>query len=348
MKPASAKHNKSVSIIIPAFNAESTLHQVLDPLLPIIENWEILVVDDHSSDGTMALAQAMGVKVIPSNGYHNVVEARNTGALYTSGDILVFLDADVVTTLHDLTQSVNRLPLEGNVCMFAVYDRGDHLKNTVSRYKNFWIRHSTLAAPQPLQWLNSSLVVLTRKSFIKVGGFAGDFTCRHGGEDIDLGRRIAETGGAVALDKQLEVSHLKHFTLYSLWLNDQRRAQGWLSHALAFKGLISVIGSPSLANVSPGFSWSIIATSLAVLLAILTPLWPPLLLFSALLLLFGLLLNLSFLRAAFRQRIRGALLFIPLLWYDQIACATGIFIELISLVISGIRNGFHTLKCKTG
>lgn len=344
--PSGKNDETTVSIIIPAWNVESTLRQVLAPLLRLPEGWEILVVDDGSTDKTIEIARAMGVPVIPSDGHRSDLAARNTGVRATSGDILIFLDADVVTNLHDLNRSIGHLR-EGNaVCLFGVYDYGRHLPNTVSRYKNFWIRHSTLTASRPLRWLNSSLVVIRRNSFLQVDGFSEKFTCTHGGGDLDFGQRIAEGIGAVAIDETLQVSHLKHFTLRKLWINDQQRAQGWLSHALACKGLISVIGSPSLANVNPNFSWSIVATSLAVLLAALTPLWTPLALFSVLSLLFSLVLNISFIRDAFRKRIPGAIFFVPLLWFDQIACAVGIGIKLISLVLSGGRNAFHALKRK--
>lgn len=334
----------SASIIIPARNAESTLPQVLAPLLPLPENWEILVIDDHSTDRTSAIAQSMGVRVISSAGYRSVLAARNTGVALASGEVLIFIDADVVTRIGDLRQSLSRLPKDDHSCLFAVYNRGDHLLNTVSRYKNFWIRHSTLAAPQPLQWLNSSLILIRRTLFLKAGGFLGNFSCSHGGEDLDLGRRIVETGGTILLDRHLEITHLKHFTLGSLWLNDLKRAQGWLDHALTLKSPLAVIGNPSLANVSSRFSWSIITTTLAVLLMFLSPLWTPLAWLSPLLLLLSLLLNGSFLRDAFREKIRGALFFIPLLWFDLMACATGICYQIFTLTFKGRTK---TTSCST-
>ncbi len=332
MKPPVQESKKTVSIIIPSWNAESTLRQVLEPLLPIPEDWELLIVDDHSSDKTAAIAHDLGVKVIPSAGHRNVLAARNTGVSFSSGHILIFIDADIFTCIGDLKQSLARLPQEGNTCLFAVYNRGEHLLNAVSRYKNFWIRYSTLSAPRPIQWLNSSLIIIHRTTFLRAGGFLGDFSCSYGGEDIDLGRRITEAGGTIILDEHLEVAHLKQFTLPGLWLNDLRRARGWLRYALVHKGFVSVIGRPSLANVSLGFTGSIVLAVLAVLAAALAPLWTPSIFLSACLLLLSLLFNLPFVGAAFREKIRGAPLFIPLLWFDQMACATGICIELTYLI----------------
>ena len=323
---------KSVSIIVPAWNAEATLRQVLEPLLPLPDNWDIVVVDDHSTDETVAIAQSLGVRVVPSNWHRSSLKARNTGVALSRGNILVFIDADIVTCIDDLRRGIERLPEDENACLFGVYDRGDHLGNTVSRYKNFWIRHSTLASPPPFRWLNSSLIIIPRTLLNKSGGFLGNFLCSHGGEDLDLGRRIAEIGGTILLDRHLEITHLKHFTLRRLWINDLQRARGWLRHSLAIKGWASVIRSPSLANVSPDFSWAVVATTSAVPTAVLSICWPPFAILSSASLLGGVLLNFSFLREAFMEKIRGRYLFIPLLWLDQLACGLGICLEIISRI----------------
>ena len=336
MKTKTETNNHRVSIIIPAWNVASTLRQVLEPLLPLPEGWNILVVDDGSTDKTVEIARQMGVTVIPSDGRRSDLAARNTGVRATKGEILIFLDADVLTNINDLTDSVSRL-LEGSrTCLFGVYNRGQHLGNTVSRYKNYWIRHSTLNASKPLRWLNSSLIIIRRSSFLEIDGFRELFTCTHGGGDLDFGRRIAENGGSVEVDPMLQVSHLKQFSLHKLWINDYQRAQGWLRHALEFNGLKSVIAKPSLANVSPGFSWGVVAAALAILSATLSPFDALFLLLAAFLLLLAILLNYRFIRDAVHEKVRGAPLFIPLLWFDQIACATGLLAAVTGLMLQKI------------
>ena len=62
-----------ISVVIPAYNAEHTLGAGLRALLAQIEQWpqpvEVIVVDDGSQDGTAALAQALGVRVITPVSY---------------------------------------------------------------------------------------------------------------------------------------------------------------------------------------------------------------------------------------------------------------------------------------
>jgi glycosyltransferase involved in cell wall biosynthesis len=88
-----------VSIIIPVFNAEKTLAQTIDSALTqTYENFEIIVVDDGSTDGSFNIAEqfiAHGVRLLsqPNNGASS---ARNHGLRVSSGDFIQFLDADDV------------------------------------------------------------------------------------------------------------------------------------------------------------------------------------------------------------------------------------------------------------
>ena len=82
----------SVTAIIPALNEEESIGQVL-AAIPAGGVDEILVVDGGSSDGTVAIAQAEGARVIhePRRGYGR---ACATGVAAARGDIVLFLDAD--------------------------------------------------------------------------------------------------------------------------------------------------------------------------------------------------------------------------------------------------------------
>lgn len=86
--------DSSVSIVIPAYNEATTIADVLQQIRNISEEWEILVVDDGSTDDTAAVAEATGAKVVrhPYNlGNGASVKA---GALAATRDYLVFMDAD--------------------------------------------------------------------------------------------------------------------------------------------------------------------------------------------------------------------------------------------------------------
>lgn len=85
-----------VSIIIPAFNEETTLGELIDRIrvLPESSQWEIIVVDDCSTDQTADVAMAKGVTVIRHP--QNLGNGRSivSGAEAARGEILVMMDAD--------------------------------------------------------------------------------------------------------------------------------------------------------------------------------------------------------------------------------------------------------------
>jgi glycosyltransferase involved in cell wall biosynthesis len=87
----------SVSVIIPAYNAERTLGRVLEALARQVPRpEEVLVVDDASTDRTADVAREGGARVIRTEGNGFAGGARNRGWEASSGDIVVFLDADAV------------------------------------------------------------------------------------------------------------------------------------------------------------------------------------------------------------------------------------------------------------
>jgi glycosyltransferase involved in cell wall biosynthesis len=93
----------TISVVIPAFNEERFLPQILEHLRRAAEHLgavpdrhiEIIVVDNASSDRTAEVAIAAGARVI-SVPEHNIALVRNVGADAASGDLLIFLDADTL------------------------------------------------------------------------------------------------------------------------------------------------------------------------------------------------------------------------------------------------------------
>ncbi|HOB20846.1 MAG TPA: glycosyltransferase family 2 protein [Candidatus Atribacteria bacterium] len=85
-----------VSIIIPAYNEEGNIHQVLSIVSDMPDIDEVLVVNDGSSDDTSAVACSYGVRVLDLPVNKGKGNAMYQGLMKTSGDIVVFLDADLV------------------------------------------------------------------------------------------------------------------------------------------------------------------------------------------------------------------------------------------------------------
>jgi len=83
------------SIIIPAYNEEEGLPIVLGKLLPLIdETYEVIVIDDGSTDGTRDVAAAFPCKVVPHASNRGKAQAIKTGMKVARGEHLIFIDAD--------------------------------------------------------------------------------------------------------------------------------------------------------------------------------------------------------------------------------------------------------------
>src|SRR5438445_13200502 len=86
-----------ISIIGPVYNKAKDLPECLSALVGLgCPTAEIIVVDDGSTDDTAIVADRMGVNVIRLGENSGVAAARNCGARHAGGEILFFVDADVV------------------------------------------------------------------------------------------------------------------------------------------------------------------------------------------------------------------------------------------------------------
>ena len=86
-----------ISFIVPAFNEELELPATLNAIHSAARNanqdYEIVVVDDASTDSTAELAKRNGARVVSIDRRH-IAAARNAGAQESLGEILIFVDAD--------------------------------------------------------------------------------------------------------------------------------------------------------------------------------------------------------------------------------------------------------------
>lgn len=85
-----------VAAIVPAYNEEETLADVLSVLKETPRVDEILVVSDGSTDETVSIARAMGVHTIHLHRNHGKGMALAMGAVHTRAPILVFVDGDIM------------------------------------------------------------------------------------------------------------------------------------------------------------------------------------------------------------------------------------------------------------
>ena len=88
-----------ISFIVPAYNEELLIGRTLAAIHAAARGvghpYEVIVVDDGSTDGTRHVAEALEARVVPVQ-YRQIASTRNAGARVAVGDILVFVDADTI------------------------------------------------------------------------------------------------------------------------------------------------------------------------------------------------------------------------------------------------------------
>ena len=141
MNTANEMNNKNltVSVIMPVFNGTEFIRKSLPPLAAMKDRGEItelIVVDDSSTDDTATVASELGARVIPSGGRLGPGAARNIAAREATGEILWFVDADVI--VHENAASVMKTGYldESVVAVFGSYDDKPPAQNFLSQYKN--------------------------------------------------------------------------------------------------------------------------------------------------------------------------------------------------------------------
>jgi glycosyltransferase involved in cell wall biosynthesis len=175
-----------VSVIVPCFNAAPYLAETIQSILgqghaPL----ETIVVDDGSTDGSGAIAQSFGEKVIyRRQANQGISSARNTGLEDCRGDVIAFLDADDLWT--DRSLAVRLAALVGTPEAGCVYGG---VEQFISLDVSEAERSHIVCPPKPRQGRIAGALIVTRNAFERIGYFDRNF---RQGEMMDWVARAEE------------------------------------------------------------------------------------------------------------------------------------------------------------
>jgi len=260
-----------ISVIMPVYNAERLLGECLAALRAGEHAaYEILVVDDSSTDRSREIAAAAGCRVIPSGGRLGPAGARNKGVAEATGDVLFFVDSDVMVrpdTLRRLADAFAADPtLDG---IIAVQAPAMRFRNICSRYKNLWMYYTYVRrAGQDVPLFYTTAAAIRRQAFLDSGGF--DLNYRDPNvEDTDFGQTLARQGYRIRVLPELEVEHVKGYDLRGLLRVDFLRSMSLAR--LKLRKRADTMGSNDT-SVPTGYIVSVPLVGLAALLLCLAAL----------------------------------------------------------------------------
>ena len=220
----------TVSIVLPVLDGLEFLRRSLPPLLAEVPDraLEVLVVDDGCSDGSADFATALGAQVIATTGRLGPAAARNLGARHVRGEVLFFVDADVVVHRDCITRVRAALRDPEVVAVFGSYDDRPPDPGFFSRWKNLQHHHVHTRSPGEASTFWSGCGAVRAEAFAAVGGFDVARFPLPSIEDIELGYRLRARGGRILLDPSIRATHLKRWGLVDLIRTDiLRRALPW-------------------------------------------------------------------------------------------------------------------------
>jgi hypothetical protein len=208
-----------LSAIVPATDAPATLQRCLAAIAAADEPpEEVIVADSAEAPGPAA--------------------ARNEGARRATGELLVFVDADVEPHRDSFTRLRAAFAADpGLAALFGAYDDDPADPGLVSRFRNLLHHYVHREGAGPAETFWAGLGAIRRESFLAAGGFDAERYPSPAVEDVELGLRLTASGARIALDPLVQGRHLKAWTLPAMVRTDfVRRGLPWAQLVLEGRG----------------------------------------------------------------------------------------------------------------
>jgi len=268
--------NPEISVIIPVKNGGAVFEECLAALRASQgNNYEIIVLDDCSTDNSTAIANKYLCRLAELPCSLGPSNARNRGAKMAKGDVLFFIDADIIVR-PDTIQKISTIFNNSDVvAITGILAENIRYNNFSSQYKNLWMRYSYLEMPDKVSLFYTSVAAIRKEIFLKTGGFDTGYH-RPSVEDTDFGQRLEMMGSTVRLQRDLEVEHVKYYSLWGLLKTDFFRSAAMVKMTLR-KGLDKFLRGGNKTSVRTPFIAGVLLYCLALLAILLGIVFPPVL-----------------------------------------------------------------------
>lgn len=313
----------SISVVIPARDASGTLRACLEAIMEQdAPPDEVVVVDDGSTDDTPFIAESLGARVVQGRG-RGAAAARNRGAAEATGDVLLFVDADVCLTPGCL-RHVRQAFTGGEQALCGMLVPQCPERGLASAYKNGWMHYTYAAKAGRAALFYTSCSAITRDLFRRCGGFDEGYGAP-GLEDTDFGQRLHQAGSPPLVDTALLGTHHKSYRVRDVLALDFKRSVALVR--LALRRGAGFLASSQQSSVPLSFMVSVGWVGLCIIAAAAAVSWIPL----PAAILGSWVLNLGFLSFLLRtggvRLLLASLVFLPV---DVLAVLLGVIWGMVS------------------
>jgi GT2 family glycosyltransferase len=231
----------SLSVVIPVHNGGENFRRCLASLKESLRPPdEIIVVVDGDTDESWQFAQEFATRVFRFPSPRGPGRARNLGAAHARGEVLLFIDADVMVQPQAIDMVISAFEGEPQLdALFGSYDDEPSEPNFLSQYRNLLHHYVHQHGREDASTFWGACGAIRRDVFLSIGGFDERYA-RPSIEDIELGYRLKKAGSRIRLYKSLQVKHLKRWSLGSMLQADFfHRALPWTELILRDRNLIN-------------------------------------------------------------------------------------------------------------
>ena len=185
-----------VSIIIPTYNHAIYLKKALKSIIDqSYNNWEAIIIDNHSDDNTDLLLHSINDKRIKIYKIHNngiIAASRNLGIKHSTGSFLAFLDSDDWWYDKKLEKCINQINNGSNyICHAEHWVKNRKIIRTVTYGPTGKANYYNLLYGK--NCISTSAIIIRKDYVINVGGFIENPSAR-GVEDYHLWLKLAKHG----------------------------------------------------------------------------------------------------------------------------------------------------------
>ncbi len=254
-----------VTVIVPFHRNLDQLRACLSAIRVSMPDAELIVAADGAAEDCHPLAQRHAARVIVvPDGPAGPAVARNCAAAVASGDLLLFVDTDVVAAREALPGLCGVLASTPQVAgVFGAYDHAPPATNFMSQFKNLSHTYVHEVGNPNASTFWAGLGAVRAAAFRAVAGFDERFA-RPSVEDIDLGYRLVSAGYTLRLDPTFRGTHLKRWTFWGCVMTDIRaRGVPWTQLIHRYKALSNDLNTSLSLRASVAVAYGVLISALA-------------------------------------------------------------------------------------
>jgi len=264
-----------LSVVVAVRDATSTLSEVLAAIrssdLPR-DAYELIVVDDASTDGSVAIAARYADTVVKLRGRRSgPAYARNRGAELARGAVLAFVDGDVVVRRDTLPLMLHTLDARQDIDAVSA-SRADSsgAHNFVSQYWNVLLRFGEQRHSARCAQFAPGCGAVRAKAFFSAGMYDEWRFATACLENVELGERLLSTGHGVLLSSELKVTHLKRWDFRSVFREVWLRSR-LLARSLGYSRMSAAVPSDVVFTLSRALTPAVALLATLMLAAAFVP-----------------------------------------------------------------------------